>query len=123
MYICSTASIPIALSFILKGISPGAAFVFLFAGPVTNIASLTILFKTLGKKVMFIYLTSVGVCSIAFGLLLDAIIKGIDYQGFNEIIVNHHSEEAPVYMVVVAIIFGLFIAKSLLFQLIKKSKK
>ncbi len=48
MYICSTSSIPIARVLLAKGISPGAAFVFLFAGPATNAASLAVLSKTLG---------------------------------------------------------------------------
>ena len=36
MYVCSTGSIPIALSLMLKGLSPGAAFVLLMAGPAAN---------------------------------------------------------------------------------------
>ncbi len=56
LYICSTSSIPIAVALIAKGISPGAAYVFLIAGPATNAASLAVLLKVLGRKQTFIYL-------------------------------------------------------------------
>ncbi len=114
MYICSTASIPIALSLMMKGISPGAAFVFLFAGPVTNIASLTILTKSLGKKVIALYLGSVAFCSIMFGLLLDYIIEVSNYTGINSIINNTAEHHDSLYMVVVALIFGVIVARSLI---------
>ncbi len=123
MYICSTASIPIALSLMMKGISPGAAFVFLFAGPVTNIASLAILAKTLGKKVLTIYLACVGICSILFGFVLDIIIGLSGYSGITNIIENSHGHEIPVYMIVVAVIFGALVLKSLIKKLMPKKKK
>ena len=75
MYVCSTASVPIAASLMLKGISPGAAFVFLMTGPATNLATLTTLWKILGKKNTMIYLSTIMVSSISFGLLLDLVYK------------------------------------------------
>ncbi len=121
MYICSTASIPIAVSLIMKGVSPGAAFVFLFAGPVTNIASLAILSKALGKKVLSIYLGSVAVCAIAFGLLLDFIIDYTNYQGLSDTIAHTHEHGKPLYMVIIAIVFGGFVIKSLIKKYTKKA--
>ena len=56
---------------ILKGVSPGAALVFLLAGPATNIASLTVLTGVLGKRAAAIYLASIAVCAVTFGLVLD----------------------------------------------------
>ena len=38
VYICATASTPIAAALITSGLSPGAALVFLLAGPATNLA-------------------------------------------------------------------------------------
>jgi hypothetical protein len=82
LYICATASTPIAAALILKGVSPGAALVFLLAGPATNITSLTVLFKVLGKRAAFIYLGSIAVCSLISGLALDRvyILTGISIQ-------------------------------------------
>jgi uncharacterized membrane protein YraQ (UPF0718 family) len=71
LYICATASTPIAAALILKGVSPGAALVFLIAGPATNIASLTVLLGLLGKRATVIYLATIAVMSVAFGLAVD----------------------------------------------------
>ncbi|MFH1135454.1 MAG: SO_0444 family Cu/Zn efflux transporter [Pseudomonadota bacterium] len=73
LYICATASTPIAAALILKGVSPGAALVFLLAGPATNITSLTVLFGSLGRRAAVIYLASIGVCSVLFGLAVDQV--------------------------------------------------
>lgn len=71
MYVCSTGSIPIALSLMLKGLSPGAAFVLLMAGPAANFASIIIVGKSLGKKAAAIYLGTIIVGSIAVGMCID----------------------------------------------------
>ncbi len=72
-YICSTSSIPIAVTLILKGISPGAAFVFLMAGPATNAATLGILKRQFGYRLVLAYLGSIIAGSLAFGYLIDRI--------------------------------------------------
>jgi hypothetical protein len=73
LYICATASTPIAAALILKGVSPGAALVFLLAGPATNVTSITVLLGLLGKRATAIYLASIAVVSIACGLILDQV--------------------------------------------------
>ena len=73
LFICATASTPIAAALILKGVSPGAALVFLLAGPATNITSLTVLFGILGKRATTIYLVSIALLAVVFGLLLDQV--------------------------------------------------
>lgn len=71
MYVCATGSIPIALSLMLKGLTPGTAFVLLMAGPAANFASFTLLCREMGKKSAIIYLLSIIAGAIAFGLLID----------------------------------------------------
>ena len=71
LYICASASTPIAAALILKGVSPGAALVFLLAGPATNVTSLTVLVGLLGKRGTLRYLLVLSVCAVAFGLLVD----------------------------------------------------
>ena len=73
LYICATASTPLAAALIAKGMSPGTAFVFLLAGPATNAATITMVTKFLGKKSAAIYLGTIATCSLGFGLLLDLI--------------------------------------------------
>ncbi len=71
MYVCSTGSIPIALSLMLKGLSPGAAFVLLMAGPAANFASIIIVGKSLGKRAAAIYLGTIIIGAIAIGMCID----------------------------------------------------
>jgi uncharacterized membrane protein YraQ (UPF0718 family) len=75
LYICATASTPVAAALVLKGVSPGAALVFLLAGPATNITSLTVLLSILGKRATAIYLTSIAVISVTCGLILDHVYR------------------------------------------------
>lgn len=74
MYVCSTGSIPIALSLMLKGLSPGAAFVLLMAGPAANFASIIIVDKALGRKAAAVYLATIVIGAIAFGLCIDYLL-------------------------------------------------
>jgi uncharacterized membrane protein YraQ (UPF0718 family)/copper chaperone CopZ len=74
LYVCATASTPIALSLIVAGLSPGAALAFLISGPATNSAALTTLWKVLGRRTTLLYLATVALGAIATGLLVDGII-------------------------------------------------
>jgi HflK protein len=80
LYICATASTPIAAALILKGLSPGAALVFLLVGPATNIASLGVLTKEFGKKVVAMYLASIALVSLILGGFVNLIyaLGGVD---------------------------------------------
>lgn len=71
MYICSTGSIPIALSLLMMGVSPGAALIFLMAGPATNVATLTVLRKVLGTRTTLLYLLSIILGAIGFAIFID----------------------------------------------------
>lgn len=73
IYICAAASTPIAAALVLKGLSPGAALVLLLTGPATNLGSIAVLVRHLGRRVVAIHLAVVVVVSIAAGALLDAI--------------------------------------------------
>ncbi len=73
MYVCSTASIPVALALMAKGISPGAALIFLIVGPALNGASLAVLLQLLGKKCMAIYLLTISIAAVLAGLAFNAI--------------------------------------------------
>ena len=75
LYVCSTGSIPIALAMIGMGLSPGAALVFLITGPATNAATIATVLKTMGRKVIGIYLVTLATCSLAAGWLLNRILS------------------------------------------------
>ena len=74
VYVCATASVPVAAALISKGISPGAALVFLMTGPATNAAAIATMWRLLGKRATVVYLSVVGLGALACGLLLDQIV-------------------------------------------------
>ena len=76
LYVCTTASVPIAASLIAAGMPAGTALVFLMAGPATNIATIGIVYRTLGARLLAVYLATVIVASIGFGSTFDFVIGG-----------------------------------------------
>ncbi|MDD4013995.1 MAG: SO_0444 family Cu/Zn efflux transporter [Candidatus Omnitrophica bacterium] len=86
MYVCASASIPIAAVLMMKGLSPGAAFVFLLAGPATNAAGMALIGGQLGKKALAVYLFSITLCSLGFGYIMDLIgsVTGITFFSYHE---------------------------------------
>ena len=71
VYVCATASIPVAMILISKGLDPGAAFVYLMAGPATNAATISVIMNALGKKMIYIYISVIFASSIFFGTLIN----------------------------------------------------
>ena len=73
LYTCASCSTPMAAALALKGLSPGAVLVFLLAGPATNIGSLVVLLKVLGRHAVAAYLAAVVIMTLAAGFALNAI--------------------------------------------------
>lgn len=74
LYVCATASVPLAAGFIFMGLSPGAALAFLIAGPGTNAATLTTIGRVLGRRALGIFLLTIAVSAFGAGMLLDALM-------------------------------------------------
>lgn len=74
---CATSSTPIAAALALKGLSPGAALVFLLTGPASNMAGITIMSRTLGWRTTGIYLAAMAVTAVVLGLITDALYAGL----------------------------------------------
>ena len=107
MYICATGSIPIALSLMMKGLSPGVAFVLLMAGPAANFASVMILHRTIGRRSTAIYVGSVVVTAMAVGLLIDYLLPSSWFtpQVLAHVGCHGHGEEGfPVFSTVCSVI-------------------
>ncbi|MGS0729042.1 permease, partial [Shewanella sp. 0m-11] len=75
MYICATASTPIAAGLLLAGVSPGAVLVFMLAGPATNIATLGVVTKELGKRALYGYLGGVLGVALVSGILVNYLVE------------------------------------------------
>ena len=71
IYVCASASVPIAVGLIHLGASPGAALAFLIAGPATNAATITTIWRLLGGRTAVVYLATVALSALGSGLLLD----------------------------------------------------
>jgi hypothetical protein len=84
LYVCATSSTPIAAALVLKGLSPGAALVFLLAGPATNAAALAVVGRLLGRRATVFYLIAIMVCALGFGLATDQAyaLLGLDAAGW-----------------------------------------
>lgn len=90
LYVCATASVPIAAALVASGFPTGAALVFLMAGPATNVATLGAVYRTLGGRATVIYLTTVVVGSIACGWLFGFLIEAKGSAGDH----HHHPTDA-----------------------------
>jgi uncharacterized membrane protein YraQ (UPF0718 family) len=73
LYVCATASVPIAAALIAKGVSPGAALVFLMTGPATNAAAVTTVWQIMGRRSAIVYLATVALTALAAGAVLDTL--------------------------------------------------
>ena len=101
MYVCATASLPIAAGLMLSGVSAGAAFVFLSAGPATNTVTIGVVKKMLGTRSLTIYLGSIIIGSILFGLGLDYIFSASD---INPASLVHMHEEAGLISILSSVV-------------------
>ena len=89
LYVCATASLPIAAALMMEGMSAGAAFIFLTAGPATSAITMSVVYKTLGKTSLIIYLSTIGVLSFIFGFAFDLFFSDVNILQF-----NLHNEES-----------------------------
>jgi uncharacterized membrane protein YraQ (UPF0718 family) len=116
LYICATASTPIASAFILKGVSPGTALVFLLVGPATNITSLTVLARILGKRATGFYLATVSLVSLGCGMTVDHIYR---LAGINPIaVVGKAGDVIPFELRLFAVLLLLLISLRPLYKLL-----
>ncbi|WP_428738588.1 SO_0444 family Cu/Zn efflux transporter [Sulfurimonas sp.] len=117
MYVCATASLPIAAGLMLAGVSPGAAFVFLSAGPATNTVTIGVVKEMLGKTTLYIYLGTIVVGSVLFGFVLDYVMSGVDIK---EMI--HLHEEAGIVAIASSIVLWGFVLYFVFGNINKKFK-
>ena len=105
MYVCATASLPIAAGLMLSGVSAGAAFVFLSAGPATNTVTIGVVKKMLGTRSLYIYLGSIIIGSIVFGLALDYLFSSMEIDPKTLV---HMGEHAGIFAFVSSVILWIF---------------
>ena len=114
MYVCATASIPIAVALMAKGISAGAAFVFLMAGPATNASSIAVIRNILGKKTLMYYLLLISITAIISGIILDKFFT-VSPISITNLSHEHHTD--GLVSLVFTILFILILVNSYIYKL------
>ena len=115
MYVCATASTPIAAGLLLAGISPGVAMVYLMAGPATNISTLGVIGKELGRRSLIAYLTGVVVVALLTGFIVDYLVErwNVDIQAQ----ISHSHDMVPAIiawgslLILIAVVIKLKLSK------------
>ena len=114
MYICATASTPVAAGLMLSGISPGAALVFMLTGPATNIATLMVVKNELGTRSLYAYLTGVIASALFMGLSFDWLLAYYDIT--IKVSQGMHSDMTSALYSVAAVVLAVLI----IWQYVKK---
>ncbi|MCL1038313.1 SO_0444 family Cu/Zn efflux transporter [Shewanella submarina] len=122
MYICATASTPIAAGLLLAGVSPGAVLVFMMAGPATNIATLGVVSKELGKRALYGYLGGVLGVALLSGVLVNYLVETFGFEVMPQI--GEHHELLPEWIVAASGLLLAFLMGRVLWQMLPfKSEK
>lgn len=90
LYICASASTPIAVSLILKGLSPGSALLLLLVGPATNISNIAVLQKYIGRKGVIINVFSIVFVALVFSFITDWIYTDFFTLKLSEVLTDHN---------------------------------
>lgn len=85
VYVCATASVPVALTLMAKGVSPGAALAFLITGPATNAAAVATVWKVLGRRTALVFMGTVAVGALLAGILFDALYSDVTVTGMTHL--------------------------------------
>lgn len=109
LYMCASASTPVAATLLAKGLSPGAGLVFLLAGPATNAASLVLLARTFGRRFVAVYLGSVGAGALIAGIALDAVVARWGLAVTAPLAEHHHTAFASATRAAAAILAALVV--------------
>jgi uncharacterized membrane protein YraQ (UPF0718 family) len=109
MYICATASTPVAAGLLFAGVSPGAALVFMLTGPATNIATMGVIKEQLGLRSLLAYLTSVIGAALVCGLLLNAVYAAAEWP--LQLSNMSHGEITPAWRQAMAVLLSCLVLR------------
>ncbi len=107
VYVCATASTPIVAALALKGLSPGAALVFLLAGPATNAATITVVARLMGKSVAAVYVGVIAVMSLCLGICVNYLYGLFALDITNWVSVQHDSGAGVLSVCAAVLLLGL----------------
>lgn len=109
VYVCATGSTPIVAALALKGLSPGAALIFLLAGPATNAATITVIANMLGKRIAVAYVATIALVALGLGFLVNTIygLLSIDISHWTAashvMTANHYTQFTSILLILLII--------------------
>ena len=112
LYVCATSSVPMGLALLAGGFTPGAVFIFLTAGPATNVITMSVITKTLGKKSLAVYLFSILAGSLIFAFVLDYYFSDI----LTDIMAIAHEHENIGFIEQVSAVILLYLSFKYIFK-------
>ncbi len=104
LYTCATASLPIAAALMLQGMSPGAAFIFLTAGPATSAVTMSVVYKMLGRTSLIIYVTVISIMALIFGFIFD-----MSFQNLEVLSISHDMDESNIFKSLASLVMLILI--------------
>lgn len=125
MYLCATGSIPIAVALMMKGLTPGAALVMLMAGPACNFASMLVIRKTLGIRILLVYMALIVLGAISFGCIIDWLqFSGhMDFMQHLTVAESCHADSASLFEWICTASLALMLVNALLLPKLGIGKK
>lgn len=123
LYICATGSIPIAAVLMMKGLAPGAALVLLMAGPATNIATMAVIWNTLGKRSLWVYLGSIIGGALFFGILVNEFLPREWFTGAMPSLTHLHEHQAGWFLWASSALLVLLIINAYVLGLLASRKE
>lgn len=117
LYVCATSSTPLAAALLAVGFSPGAVLVFMMVGPATNVASMVVVSRILGRPALARYLASILLVSVLCGLILDRVYAWYDIETTFQL--TAVGNEIGLFSTACAVVLSLMI----LYQVLKKPVK
>ena len=96
LYICASGSTPIAAALVAKGLSPGAALIFLMTGPATNSGTIAIIFSRFGSRFASTYVIGVTAVTFISGIAVDVILLALGLS----LPVNLSASESPAILAI-----------------------
>lgn len=112
LYICASASTPVAAALVLKGLSPGAALVLLLVGPATNAATLTVVLRFWGRRVAAVYLASIAGCGLLLGWLTNRLYAWLELD-ISRWVSQRPAAEEQLWLVVSALLLAGLLIRAL----------
>lgn len=113
LYICASATTPIAAGLILKGMTPGSALIILLVGPATNISNIAVLQKYIGMKGVMINVTVIAVVALIMSYVTDLLYSSFSWELSMNISEHMGHEQLSVFQQVLGVIFIVLLLKAL----------